>query len=417
MEALRQIPAHLFQNPRDHTAVLFIPSREIGINSKGEIFRRSQYEGTESQVNAIAGRIFSTPVEVSVANRLVQLKEKQDWSTEEKQFIKTTVERFFLRPLIEEVEQKIASMFPDNTIVNSQDEGHVGRSGDRIYFVKDANGAIIKIAKALITHRRNMQFETQLRGINTLLKLHLEGTQPIECLDTYSSDTYHLMILTPAKGQVQEQLFRQLETNPSVIDLLKRNFIQVGRIYARLHAYQQQPITTVSSEYYAESSSVWKDCQDLLKKTPLFADINLDHIDHCLEEIYKRFENHPGNNSYTHGDPHPGNWFVDNDGITLIDLGHLGPNGHPAYELHGAHSCLAYHSFLYGIDPKKTQTLQESFSEGYFSIAPKEYTTKEADCYFRFFWGVYNLRDRLQKDPVKYENYIRNMLNEINAAV
>lgn len=402
--------ATIYQRP-DLKSELYVPSHQVGIDEQGTLFA----------VSRVANGVFlhSFQMDQDSVNRLAQLKYKKEWETEDKIFVQKCLDKYFPLRALPEVETEIARRFDSNyTIVNSAKEGHIGRSGDRIYFVKDTDGKIIAIAKALITHRRDQQYETQLRGINEFAKLQIEGTTPIRCLSSYKGEKFHLLILTPALGEVQEQLFKQLDTNPSIINKLKDTFVKVGRVYARLHAHQQTPVKQIPAEEAKEYFSVWKQCRSILESHPLFADIDLKAMDEHLEQLYKDFEKNPGKNCNTHGDPHPGNWFFDaaTEKVALIDLGHLSPNGYPANELHAVHSCLAYHSFLYGMEGEKAKELQESFSQGYFaSVSKKDYATDESQCYFHSYWGMLNMRDRLQKDPKKYENYIRNMLAAIKA--
>lgn len=418
MEPVINIPSPFFREENVSNDTLFIPAPYNVLVSRNGSCRIG--EKVDRAFNQTINLLSSEAVEVQ------NIAQKKSLGNEDTKKIEAFVKKYFPNRTLEPIIAKIQSLYPNSTITNSEKEGHSSTSGDAIFFARDKTTGETLVVKAFIKpSSRDRKFKGQIEGTKKLLEFAIDGMHPQKCIASYPGnehEPFHLLVLAYAEGVVLDHTFAALNKHPENMEQLRDSFYKVGQLYARMHATTEssEPPPALTENWKKEEFwSPWKQCRDLLSLHPeLFGQFDLDEMHKCMELLLTAYEKNPGQASYIHGDPHPGNWIMNNGKLTLIDLVAFG-KGSPAQELFSARSCIAFHasSYKYKLEEAKSHELQECFTRGYLSEAKPDYATHEAKCFFFAQWALLNIRGKLdvkKKEQVAANApYIINMLNAI----
>lgn len=328
-------------------------------------------------------------------------------------------------------------------IINAQQEGIEGLSGNLIFFVTDCADKKIITVKTFVTYTKNQQYESELSAIALFDKLNLKYSMPVKKLFSLKKDTFNLLGMEYVNGKSLESLLKELDNQKSdsvqrKIELGKVDtaFRLLGSALAELHVSNTLKIRKITKKNIKKFIDLIDQIiNEIEVYKNLFEKFDIKSLRLLRKKLIKDVLQNPGYFSYLHGDAQPGNFFIDptNKKIIMIDLADAAkyfddqknPKGFPAHE---------YYQFLSSMDLAAVQrfnlssqelaSIKKSFMDGYkfiFLQNQNDISTFESLNFFKFYWTLRGIQFDLlhlkyvTKDNPLYKKLLSDAQSKLNA--
>ncbi|MCL4361445.1 adenylyltransferase/cytidyltransferase family protein [Candidatus Dependentiae bacterium] len=137
----------------------------------------------------------------------------------------------------------------DYTVVNAQQEGIGGLSGNLIFFVTDHNNKKIMTVKVFLTTAKDWHYNAELKTIDLFHQLHLKYSVPVQKIFSLPGNSFNLLGMEYVHGTSLESMLKELnhikDFNGQRYEALKK--IQkscsfLGSALAELHGTHAQKV-------------------------------------------------------------------------------------------------------------------------------------------------------------------------------
>lgn len=239
----------------------------------------------------------------------------------------------------EKLEQNVAAFIQTvlkkkYEIVNAADTNLRGHSQDRVFFLKDTEGALKYIVKAFYTG--NSHFLAEVSALDRLIELHFAGgglVYPVAAAKGRNADReYTLLLETAAAGKRMDQYLQAIsdaKNSPKRKEALEeavQALSRTGEHLAKLHSIKSEPLP-LPSKIFNKFDRAVKGLQEDKKVQTLFKQENIDvkKLLAYLSDLRREVSFLEVPRTYLHGDAHLGNMFYDitNDHFYFIDVFHI----------------------------------------------------------------------------------------------